>query len=97
MTATYWEIGRRIVELCEQIQRLIGREDAVTKTGQIARAAAADRQPRQRARHVGRGLQHGANVFARGAVGDKCRDRIKPPRDRGRISERRGEPLCQQA
>ena len=31
-----------------------------------------------------------------GAVGDEGRDRIEPPRDRGAVGERRGQPLRQQ-
>jgi hypothetical protein len=45
---------------CEPRQRGIGGQNAVAQTGEIARAAASDRQPRQRARHVGRGAQRGA-------------------------------------
>ena len=74
----------------------VGGENAVAQAGQIARAAASDRQPRQRARHVGRGAQRGADIVARRAVGDEGRDRIQPPRDRRAVGERRREPLRQQ-
>ena len=70
--------------------------NAVAQAGEIARAAASDRQPRQRARHVGRRAQRGAEVVARRAVGDEGGDGIEPPRDRGAVGERRRQPLRQQ-
>ena len=91
------DILRRLVELRQPRQRLVGGEDAVAQAGEIARAAAPDRQPRQRARHVGRGAQRGADIVARGGVGHEGADRIEPARDRGAVGQRRGEPLCQQA
>ena len=77
------EVLRRIVQLAKPRQRLIGSEDAVAQAGEIARAAASHRQPRQRARHVGGRAQRGADVVAHRGVRDEDRDRIEPPRDRG--------------
>ena len=69
------DILRRMIELVEPRQRLVGGEDAVAQACEIARAAAADRQPRQRARHVGRAAQDGADIVARRAVRDEGRRR----------------------
>ena len=90
------DFRRRRFELREPRQRRIGSEDAVAQARKIARAAASDRQPRQGARHVGRGAQRGSDIVARGAVGDKGRNRIQPPRDCRAVGERRGETLRQQ-
>ena len=91
------DLRRRRVKLRKPRQRLIGRQNAVAQACEIARAAASDRQPRQRARHVGRGAQRGADIVARGAVGDERRDRVQPPRNRGIVGQRRRQPLRQQA
>ena len=90
------DLLRRIVEPAEPRQRLVGGQNAVAQAGKIARAAASDRQSRQRARHVGRGAQRGADIVARGAIGDEGRDRIQPPRDRRAVGERRRQPLREQ-
>ena len=90
------DFRRRRFELRQPRQRLVGGKDAVAQAGKIARAAASDRQPRQGARHVGRGAQRGSDVVTRGAVGDKGGNRIQPPRDSRAVGERRGEALRQQ-
>ncbi len=59
------------LEPCQLRQRLVGGKDAVAQGGEIARPAAADRQPRQRARHVGRGAQDVADVVAHRLIGNK--------------------------
>ena len=81
------DVLRRRLEPRQSRQRLIGGEDAVAQGGEIARAAASDRQPRQRARHVGRGAQNLADVVARGGIGHEGADRIEPPRDRGAVGQ----------
>ena len=91
------DVGRQVADRAEPRQHLVGGEHAVAKGCEIARAAAADREPRQCARHVGRGLQCRADVVAHAAVGDEHRDRIEPAPDRGSVGERRREPLRQEA
>ena len=91
------DFRRRILKLRQSRQRGIGRQNAVAQSREVARAAASDRQSRQRARHVGRGAQRGADFVAHGGVGDEGGDRIEPPRDRGAVGERRGKPLRKQA
>ena len=56
-----------------------GRQHAVADGGEIARAAAPDRQPRQRAGEIGRRLQPRARVGACRRVVDKTRHRVEPP------------------
>ena len=85
----------RRFQLREPRQRLVGGKDAVAQTCKIARAAASDRQPRQGARHVGRGAQRGPDIVTRRAIGDKGRNRIQPPRNSRAVGERRGETLRQ--
>ncbi len=59
-----------------------GGQHAVADGGEIARAAAADGEARQRAGEIGRRLQARAGVGARRAVIDEARHRVEPPRDR---------------
>ena len=90
------DLRRRRFDLRQPRQCLIRREDAIAQARQIARAAASDRQPRQGARHVGCGLERGADIVTRGAVGNERRNRIQPPCDRRAVGKWRGKALCQQ-
>ena len=65
-------------------QRLVGGEDSVAQACKVARAAAPNRQPRQRARQIGRRMQRGAEIVAQAAIRHKGCDRIQPPRNRTR-------------
>ena len=81
---------------CSARARSRGGEHAVADGGEIARPAAADREPRQRAGKIGRGVER-ARSSARGAASlDKARDGVEPSRDRRRIGQRRRKPLRQQ-
>ena len=59
--------------LVELGRELGGGDDAVADGGEVARAAAADHQPRQRAGEIGRGLEARAHAGARGRVGHEER------------------------
>ena len=85
-----------VLERRQRARKVGGGENAVADGGEIARTAAADREPRQRAGEIGRRLQSRARVGARRGVVDKARDRVEPLRDRRRIGQRRREPLRQQ-
>ena len=55
---------------------------ARAQRAEVARAAAVERQPGQRARHVGDALQRQPQRFAELGLGDEEADRIQPPVDR---------------
>ena len=64
----------------KQLADLGGRLEAGAQAAEVARAAAVERQPRQRARHVGDALQRGAQAFAQPWLGQEERHRIQPAR-----------------
>src|SRR5207302_4016882 len=74
-----------------------GGRKAFADRGKVARAAAAEREARERARQIGRGGKLLAQVGAPGGVGDERRNGVVAARDRGRIRQRRREPLGEQA
>ncbi len=97
------QCGRRLRDLVRHDRkrrepcRKLGRgRDAVADAGEIARPAAADDKPRQRAGEIGRRLEPLAHFGAQAAVAREHRDGVEPARDLLRIGERRGEPLRQQ-
>ena len=70
------DFGRRILERRQSAGEIGGRQHAVADGGEIARAAAADGQARQRAREIGRRLQ-AASAYRRAP---RRRRRSSPPR-----------------
>ena len=61
------QLGRDLSGLLQRAGELRGRQNAVADGGKIARTAAVDHQPRQRAGEIGRGLEPRAHVAARRA------------------------------
>ncbi len=74
-------------------QRLEARRDrkSVAQAGQIARSAAAERQPRQRPRHVRAFLQQRAQILAQPLLAHEELDQVEPGVDRLRIGQRPGQ------
>jgi hypothetical protein len=60
---------------------------------EVTRAAAIERQPRQRPRHVGHALERPPQFFAQTRIGDQVRDTVEPRIDRVRIGQRRHQPF----
>ena len=73
------------------------RDQPVAKAAQIARAAALQLQPRQRAAHIGRALEHPADALAKRPIVDEHRDRVEPPVDQLHIRRWRDQPVHQLA
>ena len=69
----------------------------VAQARQIARAAAPQRQPRHRARHVGGAAQEVADVAAQALLASEEGDRVEPLVDRGAVCQRRREMRCEEA
>jgi hypothetical protein len=70
---------------------------AIADCGEVARPAATDHEPRQRAGEIGRRREPGANVGAQIDLAHKQPDGVEAPDDRGRVGERRREALRQHA
>ena len=62
---------------------------------QIARAAARQHQPAQRAHHIGQVFKLPAHIFARGVFVDKKPHRPMPRANFGHIAQRGGQPVSQ--
>ena len=90
-------VARQVVDPRQPLDDLVCRQNAVAQSRKTARPAASDRKPRQRARHVRRGAQDGAQVVAHGAVADEQRDRVEAVGNHRAVGERRGEALRQKA
>ena len=71
-------------------QRMGGGKPACHR-GQIARAAAAEREARQRTRHVGCRFEAAARLVAEIAAFDEPFDRVETGGDGGGVGQRRGE------
>ena len=90
------DLSRRFLARAKRAGKLGGRQHAVADGGEIARAAAANRQTGERAGEIGRHLQLGAGVGARRDILDETRHRIQSLPDGVRIGERRRQPLCEE-
>ena len=91
------KLGGKLRKLFQLGRKVRSRGDAVAHGGEVARAAAADHQPRQRAGKIGRGLEALPYFRARpGAGHEKC-DGVMPASDGAGIGERRGQPLREQS
>ena len=90
------EVARHGGEFSKPRGKIRRRENPVADRSEIARPAAADHDPRQRACKIGHGLEAAAQIVARGRIVDEGRNRIEPMRDLRRIGQRRGETLRQQ-
>ena len=74
-----------------------GRQQAVADGGEVARAAAVQRQARQRALQVRRFLQMRAQIFAQARLAEQMRDRVLARGDRGDVGQGRRQPFAEQA
>ncbi len=91
------DIAGKFLDPREPLHGLVRRENAIAQRCEIARAAASDGQPCQRARHVRRGAQDTAKIVAQGAVVRERRDGIEAMVDGRTFGQRCCDPLCQQA
>lgn len=73
-----------------------GFAERVAQRGEIARAAAAEREALQRPRNVGAAPQRRAQVLAQPLGAEEELDRVEPVGDRARVGEGRREPLGEQ-
>ena len=69
-----------------------GGGEAVADGGKVARAAAVERQARERAREVGRRGERGADRLAAAGVGEHPGDGVEAAADDRRVGRGTGEP-----
>ena len=74
------ELGGEVRRSSSSAAKPAAASDAVADGGEVARPAAADHEPRQRAGEIGRRREARAHVGARRRVGNEEFDRVVPPR-----------------